>query len=286
MSKNNYREYIINPSALSYLCNHCAYLKQNFDLSNDTISAGITSTLDGIEKDYFLGDSKKIDENLDKGQTIDPYNVTFYSKILFDNKKRPFRIKGKGDAIVKFEDGSCGIIDYKTSKFKKNSSKKSDSFKDSDLEKKINEYNPQLHAYYLLYSNLETDFEFLKSIYISKYPKSKEPKITEGVNRTLNRIKEISVIQAKIFGLVFVYPEESVFENGISVRFSHQFKKVKIDMENFYKKITDYLDMLYKENPPKPPNECGCRMHKFFYNEEKLKELKKIWMKKKILSIF
>jgi len=275
MSKNNYREYIINPSALSYLCNHCAYLKQNFDLSNDTISAGITSTLDGIEKDYFLGDSKKIDENLDKGQTIDPYNVTFYSKILFDNKKRPFRIKGKGDAIVKFEDGSCGIIDYKTSKFKKNSSKKSDSFKNSDLEKKINEYDPQLHAYYLLYSNLETDFEFLKSIYISKYPKSKEPKITEGVNRTLNRIKEISVIQAKIFGLVFVYPEESVFENGINVRFSHQFKKVKIDMENFYKKITDYLDMLYKENPPKPPNECGCRMHKFFYNEEKLKELKK-----------
>jgi len=286
MSKNNYREYIINPSALSYLCNHCAYLKQNFDLSNDTISAGITSTLDGIEKDYFLGDSKKIDENLDKGQTIDPYNVTFYSKILFDNKKRPFRIKGKGDAIVKFDDGSCGIIDYKTSKFKKNSSKKSDSFKNSDLEKKINEYDPQLHAYYLLYSNLETDFKFLKSIYISKYPKSKEPKITEGVNRTLNRIKEISVIQAKIFGLVFVYPEESVFENGINVRFSHQFKKVKIDMENFYKKITDYLDMLYKENPPKPPNECGCRMHKFFYNEEKLKELKKIWMKKKILSIF
>ena len=276
MSKSNYREYIINPSALSYLCNHCAYLKQNFDLSNDTISAGITSTLDGIEKDYFLGDSKKIDENLDKGQTIDPYNVTFYSKILFDNKKRPFRIKGKGDAIVKFEDGSCGIIDYKTSKFKKNSSKKSDSFKNSDLEKKINEYDPQLHAYYLLYSNLETDFEFLKSIYISKYPKSKEPKITEGVNRTLNRIKEISVIQAKIFGLVFVYPEESVFENGINVRFSHQFKKVKIDMENVYKKITDYLDMLYKDNPPKPPNECGCRMHKFFYNEEKLKELKKI----------
>ena len=86
MTKNNIKEYTINPSALSYLCNHCAYLKQNFDLSNDTISAGITSTLDGIEKDYFLGDAKKIDESLDKGETIDPYNVTFYSKTLFDNK--------------------------------------------------------------------------------------------------------------------------------------------------------------------------------------------------------
>ena len=273
MKKSDLKEYIINPSALSYLCNHCAYLKQNFELSNDSISAGITSTLDGIEKDYFLGDSKKIDESFENGETIDPYNVTFYSKTLFDNKKRPFRIKGKGDAIVKFEDGSCGIIDYKTSKFKKNASKKSDSFKSSDLQKKVNEYDPQLHAYYLLYSNLETDFEFLKSIYQKKYPRSKEPKITEGVNRTLSRITEISVDQAKLFGLVFVYPEESSFKDGINVKFSHQFEKVDIDMKNFIQKITDYLDMLYQKKPPQPPDDCGCRMHKFFYNEDKLKEL-------------
>ena len=32
----------------------------------------------------------------------------------------------------------------------------------------------------------------------------------------------------------------------------------------------------YIKNPPKPPNDCGCRMHKFFYNEEKLKELKRL----------
>ena len=114
----------------------------------------------------------------------------------------------------------------------------------------------------------------MKLIYTNKYPRSKEPKITEGVNRTLNRIKEISVDQAKIFGLVFVYPEESTFKDGINVKFSHQFEKVKIDMVNFYKKITDYLDMLYEKKPPKPPIDCGCRMHKFFYNEDKLKELK------------
>ena len=58
---------------------------------------------------------------------------------------------------------------------------------------------------------------FLKSIYTSKYPRSKEPKITEGVNRTLNRIREISVDQAKVFGLVFVYPEESTFTDGIKM---------------------------------------------------------------------
>ncbi len=267
------KEYIINPSALSYLCNHCAYLKQNYDLQNESISAGITSTLDGIEKNYFLGDSKKIDSNLDEGTTIDPYNNTFFSKVLFDKKNRPYRIKGKGDAIIKFKDGSCGIVDYKTSKFKKNPNK-SDSFKPEDLQKKVDEYNPQLHAYYLLYSNLEIDEGFLRKKYQETYPKTKEPKITEGVNRVLNKIKEISVEKPKIFGLVFVYPEETNFKNGINVRFSHNFTEVKIDLETFKKKITNYLDMLYKNKPPPPPIDCGCHMHKFFYDSKKLSKKK------------
>ena len=48
MMKN--KEYIINPSALSYFCPHCEYLKQNYNLLNKSISAGITGELDGIEK--------------------------------------------------------------------------------------------------------------------------------------------------------------------------------------------------------------------------------------------
>ena len=60
MSKH--KEYIINPSALSYLCNHCAYMRQNFNLYNDTISAGITQTLDGIEKDI---DQARVEGRID-----------------------------------------------------------------------------------------------------------------------------------------------------------------------------------------------------------------------------
>ena len=66
------KEYVISPSALSYLCNHCQYLIQNYELYNKSISAGITTTLDGIEKEYFLGDCKKIDKNLPKGEVIIP----------------------------------------------------------------------------------------------------------------------------------------------------------------------------------------------------------------------
>ena len=47
------KEYIINPSALSYFCPHCEYLKQNYSLVNKSISAGITGELDGIEKHFF-----------------------------------------------------------------------------------------------------------------------------------------------------------------------------------------------------------------------------------------
>ena len=100
-----------------------------------------------------------------------------------------------------------GIIDYKTSKFKR-IHQKIRPFKVSDLEK-INEYNPQLHVLFTLFK-FRNRFWILKLIYTNKYPRSKEPKITEGVNRTLNRIKEISVDQAKIFGLVFVYPGKHI----------------------------------------------------------------------------
>ena len=50
------------------------------------------------------------------------------------------------------------LIDYKTSKFKE---KNGGNYR-SDLLKKVKEYSHQLHCYALLYSNLETDKEFLK----------------------------------------------------------------------------------------------------------------------------
>ena len=264
------KEYIISPSALSYLCNHCQYLIQNHELYNKNISAGITQTLDGIEKEYFLGDCRKIDKNLPKGETIDPFNNYFFSKILTDKDGRTYRFKGKGDAIIKFDDGECGIIDYKTSKYKANPNKK-DYFKEKDLQKKIDEYANQLHAYYLLYSNLETDKDFLREQYQKSYPKSKEPKITEGVNKVLDKIKRITVSKPKIFGLVFIYPEDTDLKKGIKVNFSFKFCEVPIDLEGFENKMTNYMKMLHDKTPPLPPKECGCFMHKYFYDPRKLK---------------
>jgi hypothetical protein len=85
-------KYIINPSELSYKCDHCAHLKHNYGLENRGISAGITSELDTIEKQFFLGSTKKISEDIPDGEIIDAdhLNMSFQSKILKDNKGRSF----------------------------------------------------------------------------------------------------------------------------------------------------------------------------------------------------
>ena len=257
------KEYIISPSELSYLCEHCAYLGKNYNLHPDRISAGITQTLDGMQKDYFLGDATKIDKKLKNGNVIDPYNISFYSKILYDNKNRPFRLKGKGDAIINFNDNTAGIIDYKTSKFKERDGK---DFTEN-LNKKVNEYNPQLHAYSLLYSNLETDKDFLASKSLAKHPDS----ILKSVNEKLRKINIIKISKTKILGLVFVYPERLKKKNIITVDFSHKFVEVKIDFNKFINSLTNYMDVLHSDVPPLPTSHCGSR-HNYFYDLKKLKK--------------
>ena len=90
-----HRVYIINPSELSYPCPHCQFLRQNYKYYNSGVSAGVTQTLDGMQKEFFLGNSKKIDEEIPEGTVYDPTNYTLSSIILNDNKDRPFRIEAR-----------------------------------------------------------------------------------------------------------------------------------------------------------------------------------------------
>jgi hypothetical protein len=268
--------YIISPSELSYICYHCSYLKQNYELYNSSISAGITSTLDGIEKKHFLGDPKKISQDLPNGEVIDPYNIVFHSKILKDNEGRKFRLKGKCDALIKFSDGSSGIIDFKTSKFKQAEGDKKSKFTKEDLQAKVNEYDPQLHAYSLLYSNLETDMNYLAE---KSTAKTTETKI-KSANIKLEKIKKVFIKEAKILGIVFIYPEEVIESNRLGVYFSHQYEPVKVNMKNFKDLITKFISNLYQKNPPPIPDSCSlpgygkkCLSHKFFYDEAKLQKI-------------
>ena len=278
--------YIISPSALSYKCNHCEYLKHHYNLENRGVPVGVTQTLDNKEKEFFIKQGTKAIDDIPKGKIIDPGSQTFSSIEFSDLKGRKFRIRGKGDGIIKFDDGTSGIIDYKTSKFKKND-KKDYSFKDKDLDKKITEYTPQLHAYAMLYENLDTNKDFLGKEYKIWYKKKfkKTPllsKTHEGVSKMELKANNLTIKNTKLLGLVFVYPEYSApLTNGgdqIGVSFSYRFYKIPIDMQRFLKMITDHIDMLEKNDPPEPPSDCGaknCGMHRFFYDKKKLKKSEK-----------
>ena len=272
--------YVISPSELSYICYHCAYLKHNYALEDRGISAGITGELDSIQKKYFLGDVKKVDNSIPDGEVIDPdfKNESFISKVLKDNKQRSFRIKGKGDALVKFKDNTFGVIDYKTSKFKE----KNGSDYSLDLKIKTNEYEPQLHAYSLMYSNLEKDETLLRENDKGTKMGWKNETIEKRVKERIEKIKEIEISSTSLLGLVFVYPEEIVDGNRLNIHFSHTFQQVTYNPEKFMKLITNYIDNLEQEKVPAVPEKCKdttkqqhCYMHSFFFDEEKLERINK-----------
>jgi len=88
---------------------------------------------------------------------------------------------------------------------------------------------------------------------------------------------------AKTLGIVFIYPDGVIESNRLGVYFSYQYEPLKVDMKNFKDLITNYLDVLYKKEPPPIPESCGtkegksmkkCLSHSFFYDVKKLKELK------------
>ena len=274
-------KYIINPSELSYKCDHCAHLKHNYGLEDRGISAGITGELDSIEKEFFLGSTRKISKDIPDGEVIDAdhLNMSFKSKILKDNKGRNFRISGKGDALIKFKDKSSGIIDYKTSKFKDKKTGKRNNF----LDKGIKEYSLQLHCYDLLFSNLDDDEEFIKKSIKERYPKWGVDAINKHAYNRLQKISEINIKKTSLLGLVYVYPEKLIEGNSILVDFSFSFEKVNYEPKIFLNFLTDYIDNLEKPSPPEIPEKCKnikekqhCFMHAFFYDEKKLTIKKRI----------
>ena len=272
------KEYIINPSELSYKCDHCSHLKHNFALEDRGVSAGITGELDSIEKQYFLGSTKKISKNIPEGEVIDAdhLNMSFQSKILTDNKGRSFRISGKGDALIKFKDNSHGIIDYKTSKFKDKKSGERYKFLDSGIK----EYSLQLHCYDLLFSNLENEKTTVAKLIKKRFPKWGDEAVNKHTENRLKKISEISIKKVSMLGLVYVYPEKLVKGDSLTVDFSFGFEKVKYDPTYFKKFLTEYFDNLEKPYPPEIPEKCKdnkqrqhCFMHSFFYDENKLKKI-------------
>ena len=114
----------IAPSDISFTanCGHCLWHKYHTGWKNESIFPSVFSLLDINQKNYFnpLG-VKEISKDLPEGivdQKIADKFIT--SKVFYDNKDRPFRIGGKADLILIFDEGGYGVIDNKTSKVRDN----------------------------------------------------------------------------------------------------------------------------------------------------------------------
>lgn len=127
----------LNPSDLTFLwdeCKRCFYLKYVHGINRPAIPfPSIFGTIDRLLKEHFHGKST---EYLDP--SIPPGVVRYREKwvesapLSFHGHSRQVFIRGKFDTVIAFEDGSFGIVDFKTS---------------VPSSKHIPFYSRQLHAY-------------------------------------------------------------------------------------------------------------------------------------------
>jgi hypothetical protein len=95
-------------------CKKCYYDKKVNNIVLKTPFPGAFSKFDREQKKYYNNKSSKIiSSSLDDGVIVSDYNKKLSSKVLHDNKDRPFTLGGFIDAYIKHKD-SYTVIDFKT----------------------------------------------------------------------------------------------------------------------------------------------------------------------------
>ena len=111
--------YNLSPSDLTFAwdgCKRCFYLKVKHNIAYRGPFPGMFGKMGDLTSNYYLD---KPSSELSPG--LPPGMVKFREKwvkstpINFANTSSQIIIKGRFDAIMAFEDGSYGIVDYKTS---------------------------------------------------------------------------------------------------------------------------------------------------------------------------
>jgi len=113
--------YKLSPSDLTFLygeCKRCFYLKIHHQISQPSIPLpAIFSKIDSLLKYYYNGKhTKELHTDLPPGivKSFDRYITS--QNFHFEYHKDTCFISGKPDSIIEFDDGTYGVIDFKTSK--------------------------------------------------------------------------------------------------------------------------------------------------------------------------
>jgi hypothetical protein len=111
--------YNISPSDLTFNwdgCKRCFYLKVKHNIVYRSVFPGMFTRMGDLTSNFYLGKpASDISPELPAG------NVKFREKwvksvpISFPNTSSQVIIRGRFDAIISFDNGAFGIIDYKTS---------------------------------------------------------------------------------------------------------------------------------------------------------------------------
>lgn len=115
------RHFTISPSDLTFLwdeCKRCFYLKLRHDFRRPPSPfPKIFSTIDLYMKDIYLDQStRKISDQLPEGKAIMSGRWVASQPIQFETSANTCAIRGIFDTLVQFEDGSYGVIDFKTTR--------------------------------------------------------------------------------------------------------------------------------------------------------------------------
>jgi hypothetical protein len=112
--------YKLSPSDLTFLwdeCKRCFYLKVVRKFSRPPSPfPSIFTKIDGLMKDYFQGKhTSEICPDLPPGTVLHGEKWVKSQPILLPGHRAQCYLTGKFDTAVKFERGSFGVIDFKTS---------------------------------------------------------------------------------------------------------------------------------------------------------------------------
>lgn len=137
MSTKTFSREYISPSDLTFTyseCKRCFWLKYNKGISTPGFMP-LVGPMSAFQESYYQGKpSSALDPELPAGK-ISLWGGTVESKpIVINGKETKWRIKGKYDLVVEYENGTVGLIDCKVTTSEMN-------------DAKVAHYLPQLEAY-------------------------------------------------------------------------------------------------------------------------------------------
>ena len=117
-----YSMYKLSPSDLTFLwdgCKHCFYLKVKHKVSYSGGFPSIFGKMANLTSDFYHEQLvSSISPELPPGKLVLKEKIVKSAPIGFPGLNAQSYIYGRFDAVVEFEDGSYGVVDYKTSEAK------------------------------------------------------------------------------------------------------------------------------------------------------------------------